>query len=340
MTSRPSTAAPILAVLAIVLRMACLATVAFSDEPPAKALPQDVEQIMAWLPTDTESLIVARSFEMGQHLEGLLDAEVVDLKPMFFSVALMDLEVLNDQLKLPLPQKRVKLAVTGGRNAEGVSAFGEVRKESCSIVVLEKPLGDGAGKWKAALRAKAEKKRTIVDEEVFVFRSFTAMEPIFKPKEWQGTYVVLLAPDTILCATSDRYLEELLQRRKSPDKGRALPAELPEWKLIDTSSPAWMLWRPAADKEAGIQGGGWMWRDDVAEFVYLPQGDVAALEKAWHARWDDKPVFPRPKPGESLTQHRAGAVVLRVPTKEFDSLRAFPFAILIGGAFETEKLKP
>jgi hypothetical protein len=176
--------------------------------------------------------------------------------------------------------------VTGGRNAESVSVFGSVRKECCSVVVLEKPLGDDAQLWKDALRAKAMSTRTIVDQEVFVFPPFEEMDGPRELKKWQGTYVVLLAADTILCATSDRYLEDLLQRRKSPGKGRALPAELPEWKLIDTSSPAWMLWRPTADKEAGIHGGGWMWRDDVAEFIYVPEGDIAALEKAWHTRWD------------------------------------------------------
>lgn len=340
MTQRSSTAAPILAVLAIGLSLTCVPLAALSDEPPTKALPKDVEEILAWLPPNTESLYVARSFEWEESFEGFLDRKVVDLKPFLSFVSIADLWVLTNHLKAPLPHKKIKLAVTGGRNAEGVSAFGGIRKESCSVVVLEKPLGDDAKPWKDALRAQAESTRTIAGQDVFVFPSFTVMEPAVKVKEWQGTYVVLLAPDTILCATSDRYLGELLQRRKSPGKGRALPADLPEWKLIDTSAPAWMLWRPAADKEAGLHGAGWMWRDDVAEFIYIPEGDITALEKAWHARWDDKPVFPKPKPGESVTQRRSGAVTVRVPTKEFDSLRAFPFAILIGGAFEVEKLKP
>jgi hypothetical protein len=340
MTSRPALSAPIFAVLAIGLSLACVPLAALSDEPPAKAVPKDVEEILAWLPTDTESLYVARSFEWEERFEGFLDRKVVDLRPFLSFVSIADLWVLTNHLKAPLPHKRVKLAVTGGRNAEGVSAFGGIRKESCSVVVLEKPLGDDDRPWKDTLRAKAESTRTIAEQEVFVFPSFTVMEPAFKVKEWQGTYVVLLAPDTILCATSDRYLEELLQRRKTPGKGRALPADLPEWKLIDTSAPVWMLWRPATDKEASLHGGGWMWRDDVAEFIYVPDGDIAALEQAWHARWDDRPVFPKPKPGESLTQRRSGAIVVQVPTKEFNSLRAFPFAILIGGAFETEKLTP
>jgi hypothetical protein len=331
--TRPPTAALILAVLSL----ASLATVAFPDERPIKALSKDVEQILAWLPTDTESLVVARSFELGNGLAGLLDAKVVDLKPLFFDASLVDLRVQNDRLKSPLPQKKVKLAVAGGRNADIVSAFGSVRKESCAIAVLEEALED-AEKWKAALRASAVKTRTIAAQEVFVFPSIVELDRPHDVKEWQGTYVVVLSPDTILCASSDQYLEELLQRRKSPGKDRALPADLPEWKLIDATSPAWMLWRPAAHKDTGVHGGGWMWRDDVAEFVYLPDGDLAVLERAWHGRWGDSLVFPRPKPGESLTQRRDGALVVKVSTKEVGWQHVLLLAIYIG-AFETKQLE-
>jgi hypothetical protein len=342
MTSRPSTAAPILAVLAIGLSLAWLPLAVLSEEPPTKALPKDVEQILAWLPMDTESLYVARSFDLNEPQPGLFGrkvVKVVDLKAPFFSVSAGYLRVFSDRLKSPMPQAKVKLAMTGGRNAETVSVFASVRKEGCSVVVLEKPLGDDAQQWKDALRAKSKSTRTIVDQEVFVFPEFEEMDRPRELKEWQGTYVVLLEPDTILCATSDRYLKDLLQRQKSPGKGRSLPANLPEWKLIDTSSPAWMLWRPAADKEAGIHGGGWMWRADVAEFIYVPDGEIATLEKAWHNRWDDdESVFPRPKRGESLTQRRSGALVVRVPTKDVSWQRAFPLWTLILGAFETEQL--
>jgi hypothetical protein len=271
---------------------------------------------------------------MGRGLESPIEAVSTGLKPFFFLTALGDFYVFEKET--PLPQRKIKLAVCGGRNAEIVSAFGSMRKESCAIIVLEKPLDGDANKWQDALRARAKKTRTIVDQEVFEFPSLTVMEGVYKQKEWQGTYVSLLAPDTILCATSDRFLEELLERRKSTPKDRALPADLPEWKQIDIGAPAWLLWHPAPKEGSAIQGGGWMWRDDVVEFIYVPRRDaeIAVVEKAWHIRWDDKPVFPAPKPGESLTQRRDGVVVVRVSTKDYDPMRAFTFAILVL-AFET-----
>ncbi len=62
-----------------------------------------------------------------------------------------------------------------------------------------------------------------------------------KETPWQGTYFVLLKPNTLLCASSDRYLESVLRRMDDTPGTRALPDNLPEWKHIDFDSSVWML---------------------------------------------------------------------------------------------------
>ena len=83
--------------------------------------------------------------------------------------------------------------------------------------------------------------RTLVGREVFVFPSTTVMESGFIQTKWQGTYYVLLKPNTVLCASSDRYLESVLRRVDEAPQARALPDNLPEWKQVNFDAPAWML---------------------------------------------------------------------------------------------------
>lgn len=48
-------------------------------------------------------------------------------------------------------------------------------------------------------------------------------------------------PRTLLCSDSEDLLQEVLQRRQAPAGARAFPAELPEWRFVDTATPAWGL---------------------------------------------------------------------------------------------------
>ena len=58
---------------------------------------------------------------------------------------------------------------------------------------------------------------------------------------WQGTYFVLLKANTLLCASSDRYLKSVLRRADEVPASRTLPDDLPEWKQVDFDAPMWML---------------------------------------------------------------------------------------------------
>ena len=76
-------------------------------------------------------------------------------------------------------------------------------------------------------------------------------------------------PNILLCATDKSYLEELLTRLRAPDKKRALPSELPEWKQVETAAPCWAVRHFARDRSAWTDpsspiGGGAVFDDSQA----------------------------------------------------------------------------
>src|SRR5260370_16841004 len=51
--------------------------------------------------------------------------------------------------------------------------------------------------------------RKMAGREVFVFPSTVVGEPWTKHQPWEGTFLVLLRPDTLLCARSEEHTSEL-----------------------------------------------------------------------------------------------------------------------------------
>jgi hypothetical protein len=89
------------------------------------------------------------------------------------------------QLK-PLRDRKIQCVVSGARNFEGVSKFGSLRSENCSIIVFDRDLGDASAEWIASLRKGARSVRRLAGREVFVFPSTTVMDRFAREKSWQG----------------------------------------------------------------------------------------------------------------------------------------------------------
>jgi hypothetical protein len=189
----------------------------------------------------------------------------------------------------PLRGPKIKCIVRGARNFEGVSSFGSLRSEGCAIIVFENDLGDAAREWTESLRKGAKAVRTVAGREVFVFPSTTAMEPWEKETEWQGNYLVLLEPNIVLCASSDRYLESVLRRVDQAPRVRALPDSLPEWKHVDFDAPVWMLRHvPKADDRKSTIGLTAAFSKTGFRVVYIPKRgsdlNVERIENEWLPR--------------------------------------------------------
>jgi hypothetical protein len=257
----------------------------FAQEAQTKGLPPRVARVLRWLPLDTETLFVARSVSLPDfNPDG---RQEVNWQDIGVSLAAGDLALVDGgKHSKALRGRKIECIVSGARNFEGVSKFGSLRSEGCTIIVFETDLGDAAREWTERLRKQAKAVRTLVGREVFVFPSTTVMDRWTKQTEWQGTYFVLLTPNTVLCASGDRYLESVLRRANEVPELRALPENLPEWKQVDLEAPAWMLRHiPKPGEKARIVGATGTFMKDGFRIVYIPRTgsdvDMKQIEKEW-----------------------------------------------------------
>lgn len=260
-------------------------------QEPTRALrvPSDVDRILRWLPEETETLIVARSFVLEEE-------ETRREGPTWNSLGILlltqDIHKHRETTSASLLGRQVRCAVFGGMNFEVVSAFGSLRSENGTVIVFEEALGPAAKAWTDDLRREATSVRTVAGREVFVFPSHTVMEGLVQPADWQGTFLVLLEPDTVLCATSDRYLDAMIQRIDQPQAGRAFPDQLPEWKVVDLADRVWMM-RHFSHRRGIAPSEGLVARftPDHLLVSYVPKPDsevdIEAIQRTWVRKTGD-----------------------------------------------------
>jgi hypothetical protein len=194
--------------------------------------------------------------------------------------------IVDNALFAPLRGRKIECIVRGARNYDGVSKMGCLRSEGCSIIVFDTDLGDAASKWTEGLRKGAKAVKTLAGHEVFVFPSGTFLDHFSKEAEWQGAYFVLLKPNTVLCASSDRYLESVLRRVNDAPKSRALPDNVPEWKQVDLDAPVWMLRHiPEAGERSHTVGSTAAFRRSGFRVVYVPKSGSAMNIEQIRAEW-------------------------------------------------------
>jgi len=186
-----------------------------------------IEEILWWLPPDTETLQVtqARTGARGPLFEAI---EVANGKIEFGDVGYA--EVLNQSLKTA----RLIAMVDASRRFVAPSGLGEMPSEGAMILRFEKPLGASGNRMMAELEKTAEKVEDIAGVKVILFRDRLEDDIL-------SSYITIPRPDTLVVATDRGYLEEMLGRRETRAGARAMPQDLPEWQWIDATAPFWAL---------------------------------------------------------------------------------------------------
>jgi hypothetical protein len=273
-------------------------------EADVAILPDDVARFWPWFPAGTETMIIARDVDMkspfgvAQDVNNDLstDERRTLVREGFVTLtkqtALGVLPVIGGgRMAEPGPYNkhlrdvRASLIVYGGRDYTPVSAFGLLRYHGASVVVFSDDAVADIDRWMAALEKDALEVRRVDDKDVLLF-------PPHSPKleaPSQGIFVVRLAPDTVLCATSDIYLNEMLTRMDRAPGDRALPGDLPEWSYVDTTASLWALRHiPPVDGQK-LTGLVWLMQPGGRpEFKlhYLPHsGQVDPIPREWHESW-------------------------------------------------------
>jgi hypothetical protein len=204
------------------------------------------DTVLTWLPSDTETVACARNIPMPT-LEGLSDAKGITesnwSKRLAESIATpCPLRHLREgKYHKSLLGQQLTLAVDATRNIHIVDAWGGQRYEGCSVLEFQNDLGPLGTKLEADLRRDCKRVQHVFGQTVFVFEPAILRKHYVKDESWEGTFICHPAPNLLLIATQERFLREVLERRKLRARDRALPDELPIWKSVDRQSSCWMI---------------------------------------------------------------------------------------------------
>jgi hypothetical protein len=215
-----------------------------TQETTQREVSDKLQQVLTWLPADTETISVARGpFTLEAPPRQDWTPQTWDpnrvvpdsqLAQMFEGVPLLLLNFKNGSLFNRLQGKRVALAVEGSRHFRAPAGLGMGPFEGCTIVVFDDDLGDDASSLISETRKAALRVEEIQEQKV----------SIFQEKSEENVWTMFVAfPNrkTVLVASDRNYLIEVLTRLHGGTGKLALPNDLPEWKYVDTKSQFWGL---------------------------------------------------------------------------------------------------
>lgn len=150
-------------------------------------------------------------------------------------------------------------------------------------------------------------------------------------------HLVLLEPNIVLCASSDRYLEAVLRGVDQAARTRALPYDLPEWKHVDFDAPVWMLRHvPTGDGQKSAIGLTAAFTKTGFRVVYVPKHTSEVnIEQIKEERLPVA-IFNTPKLRDQLKVERQpdGTVVLSCARKLGEDTLWFGWQVCRMQAFE------
>lgn len=205
---------------------------------PAKAGPLApmvyLEEVLWWLPPDTETLMVARGpFELtSAPAMSPLERQLENTLQLFTVASLA--QAYREGLPKPSLSSRILFSVAGSRNFRAPTGLGGMPFDGCEIIVLEERDAAATDKFLKSIQDRAKEKKQIGGLTIAIY------ERKFEQDIWTF-YIARPRPNVFLAATHEGYLAEVLERMKQHTEPRALPEDLPEWRHIDRSASAWGL---------------------------------------------------------------------------------------------------
>jgi hypothetical protein len=219
-----------------VLSLSLLTMLTSSGMPPdvtsASQAPTSCwEQLLDWLPEDTETVIVAQvPFEIPEPTsEQIKFDEAIRFLP-FGPV----LRLRGEMLYKELVGQKVLCAIEGSRRFTAPRNLGMMPYQGAHILQFDLAADGALRKAFRICQQKADKNIKLAGERVAVFTEKHESD------KW-SFFVSQPQPGVLICATNQAFLEETLKRiGRKPDR-RALPADLPEWKQVDVNAHVWAI---------------------------------------------------------------------------------------------------
>ena len=290
--------------------------------PPKRPRADEGPEFLWWLPADTEGIYVARGdipkvlfapepepaqaptamIASGDELQSQAEqdpgydfndaAVMVGLLPFLNPIRLEKparFRLVQEHL-----QHNISQVVQAGRNANYLH---QGACETCSLVFLKRRNGPD---FLEAISPYAKQRMQIGQRSVLAVSSETSNMKVRPVGRW---YLACPRDDLLVSSSDLDLLYELIERTDQRGESRALPSDLPEWKLVDTSSPIWALRRYGGASWATDPTNLSFWDPKatgiVASMVQTPQPAMvircrstspdaearfAKLMEAWHGR--------------------------------------------------------
>jgi hypothetical protein len=217
-----------------------IAVVALLYFAPLRAVAQqsNLNQVLSWLPVDTETVLAAngpfawdpKALSHDAPSQERLTTTELEMQSRMLPLGLLNFK--NGGLGEFVKGKTVSLAIEGSRRFRPPHALGLMRYEGCLVVVFAPAVSlDGAAFMRAATNS-AVRFEEHNGTRVAVF------EEKSEDDTW-STFVVFPRSNVAVVATNLDYLLGLLNRIRGTSGSRALPPNLMEWKHVDTNAPVW-----------------------------------------------------------------------------------------------------
>jgi hypothetical protein len=193
-----------------------------------------VDQVLEWLPADTETVFVARGpYRLKVHeLKETEGPRAQSLEETLQDLAGGLSGRVNAGWK-ELAGETIDLAVEGARRFRGPRNLGLGPYDGCNILLFRHPLGKRATTLMKALEKEGK------PAEIAGHTAVTWQEK-HEGDTWTF-FVVHPKPNVLLFATDRKYVEEVLQRMQNQGGKRALAPDLAEWKQVDTKARFWAV---------------------------------------------------------------------------------------------------
>jgi len=192
----------------------------------------DIGHVLSWLPSDTETVFVAKgpitipaAFPQNDRVADKVTDHEVDQLLKYLPMSLFDIR--KGHLLKQLKDHQVDLAIEGSRHARSPHGLGEQLYEGAAILIFSPGSQITSNAVLQKLQAGSIRSEKIHGIHVLVFQDK------LEDDLWTS-YLAFPEKDVAVVATDRSYLEEILTFRKGGDsQKRALPDSLPEWRAID-----------------------------------------------------------------------------------------------------------
>jgi hypothetical protein len=208
------------------------------------AQPVNPQELMWWLPADTESVVSAsgpfliptgsnetsNENDPGWFTRKTTQAEI---RAAFEE---LPLEVFYDlDLTETLKDATVAYAMQGSRRFREPQGDSEVMEfEGCSILVFERDLGPLINAIQQSVAKNGARSETIGGIRVLIDQEKSAGAV-------ETRLLAVPRPNVLLVANNRQYLVEILARMAKRKTLRAFPSRLPEWQFMDINARFWGL---------------------------------------------------------------------------------------------------